>query len=210
MTKVLKFRLRSLLEAASLIMKGGIVAYPTDTVYGLGCDPFNPEAVRRLVRAKNRKKGRLPILVDSVGRAAEFGKFDLASLRLARHFWPGPLTLVVRVRIGLPSVVTGSTDDVGLRIPRHHVAIGLVRACGGAIVGTSANVSGSVPLRTAREVAEELGDDLDLILDAGRSWSGIESTVVSIDNGALSVLREKSISKERIYRVLRSIRNQPS
>ena len=204
MAKILKAGPRTLLVAASLIMKGGIVAYPTDTVYGLGCDPFNGEALLRLVRTKKRKQGRLPVLVDSVGRAEEFGKFEVTAYRLAKRFWPGPLTLVVPSRIRLPDIVTGSTGYVGLRNPRHPVAIQLIRACAGAIVGTSANVSGETPAETAHQAAKELDGKLDLVLDGGRTGSGVESSVVEIDDGSVSILRERSVTRERIFHALRT------
>ena len=204
MAKIVKAGPRALLEAASLIMKGGIVAYPTDTVYGLGCDPFNREALLRLVRTKRRKQGRLPVLVDSVGRAEEFGKFEVTAYCLAKRFWPGPLTLVVPSRVRLPDIVTGSTGHIGLRSPRHPVAIQLIRACAGAIVGTSANLSGATPTETAHQVAKELDGKLGLVLDGGRTGSGVESSVVAIDNGSVSILREKSITKERIFHALKT------
>ncbi len=204
MIRILEPHYGSLKEAAALIMKGGIVAYPTDTVYGLGCDPLNNRALRRLVRAKDRNQGRLPVLVDSEGRAEEFGRFGAVALRLAKRFWPGPLTLVVPSRIRLPELVTGPTGTVGLRIPRNRVAIDLIKASGGALVGTSANLSGSPPLVSARDVAKELGESIDLVIDDGVTGSGVESSVVKIDDGTLSVLREKSITKERIFSALTS------
>jgi L-threonylcarbamoyladenylate synthase len=203
MKRVVKFRPETLSKAASLVVDGGVVAYPTDTVYGLGCDPLNPCAIRKLVRAKKRKIGQLPVLVDSIGRAAEVGRFDSLAFQLASQFWPGPLTIVVHSRIRLPNLVTGPSGKVGLRIPRHQVAISLVRACGGALVGTSANLTGNPSLTLARDVTNELGKEVDLVLDDGQTSSGIESSVVSIDNGILSVLREKSIMEERIRSAIR-------
>jgi L-threonylcarbamoyladenylate synthase len=186
-------------EAAAMIMKGGIVAYPTDTVFGLGCDPLKAGAVRRLVRAKKRKQGRLPLLVDSVGRAQEVGRFDSTALRLARRFWPGPLTLVIPSRLRLPSMIIEQTGTVGLRMPRHPFALELVRACGGVLVGTSANISGNVSPRTAKEVAYELDGNVDMILDDRRKGSGVESSVVRVEKSVVSILREKSISKELVF-----------
>jgi len=203
MKRVVRFGPETLTKAASLILDGGIVAYPTDTVYGLGCDPLNPQAIRKLVHAKKRKIGQLPVLVDSIGRAAEVGRFDSYAFQLASRFWPGPLTIVVHSRIRLPNLVTGSSGKVGLRIPSHQVAINLVRACGGALVGTSANLTGNPSLTLARDVTNELGKAVDLVLVDDQTGSGIESTVVSIDNGILSVLREKSITEERIRSAIR-------
>ena len=208
MERVVRFGPETLTKAASLIVKGGVVAYPTDTVYGLGCDPLNPNAIRKLVRAKKRKVGQLPVLVDSIGRAAEVGRFDSRAFQLASQFWPGPLTIVVHSRIRLPHLVTGPSGKVGLRIPHHQVAIKLVRACGGALVGTSANQTGNPALTLASNVANEFGKEINLVLDDEQTGSGIESTVVSIDNGVLSVLREKSIREERIRSAIKLLRRE--
>src|SRR5215510_11354433 len=143
MTRIMRFGAQTLVTAASTIIRGGIVAYPTDTVYGLGCDPLNVQAIQRLVRVKKRKTGQLPVLVDSVGRAAELGRFDLQTFQLAKKFWPGPLTIVVPTRTRFPTLVTGPSARIGLRVPNHHVAIELVRASGGALVGPSANLTGN-------------------------------------------------------------------
>jgi|SRR5215467_826332 len=182
-------------------MRGGVVAYPTDTVYGLGCDPLNPNALRRLVKAKNRAIGQLPVLVDTLGRAEELARFNTTSITLARRFWPGPLTLVAPTRIRFPDLVTGATGFVGLRVPAHKDALGLIRSCGGALIGTSANHSGSAALRRSEDVASELGKSIDLVLDGRVPRSSQESTVVSIHDNSISFLREKSISREKIISV---------
>ncbi len=200
MTLLLKIGPQAIRQAAALIMRGELVAYPTDTVYGLGCDPFNKGAIRKLTRAKRRKHGRLPLLVDALGRAEEIGRFDPIARSFAIAFWPGPLTLVVPTRIKLPESVTGSTGSVGLRIPRSKDTIDLVRACGGVLVGTSANTSGNSSLTTAPEVLEELNGSVKLILDGGAATPGIESSVVRIEAGKLSILREKAIPRDRIMR----------
>src|SRR5262249_48031397 len=114
----------------------------------------------------------------------------------------GPLTIVVQSRIRLPRLITGPLGKVGLRVPRHQVAISLVRACGGALVGTSANQSGNPSLNQARDVTREFGEEVSMVLDSKSTGSGVESTVVSIDNGALRILREKSIKKEKIWHAI--------
>jgi len=200
----MRFGPRTLLTAASTIIRGGLVAYPTDTVYGVGCDPLNVQAIQRLVRVKKRKTGQLPVLVDSVGRAAELGRFDLQTFQLAKKFWPGPLTIVVPTRTRFPTLITGPSHRIGLRVPNHDVAIELVRASGGALVGTSANLTGNRSLTDAEAVAGEFYQGVDLVLDDSESISGVETTVVSIDNGALSVLREKSIRKEAVLSAIRT------
>ncbi len=204
MTQLLEINQRTIRQAAGLIMRGELVAYPTDTVYGLGCDPLNLQALRKIIQAKKRKQGRLPLLVDTVGKAEEIGRFDEIARTLARKFWPGPLTLVVPMRTHLPEPITGSNDTVGLRIPLRETTMDLIRACGGALVGTSANISGNASLITAPQVARELHGQVKVVLDGGATGSGIESTVVKVEEGHVSILREKAIAKGRILSAMQN------
>lgn len=187
-------------EAAKFVLEGGLIAYPTDTVYGLGCNPFDSDAVDRLVKAKERVKGSLPILVSSLQDAERLGEISGLAMRLANRFWPGPLTLVVRPRLNFPSRVTGDAVLVGLRIPNHRIATRLIKACGGALIGTSANISGRPSLRTAEEVVSELGDRVDLVVDGGPAPLGRESTVVRVLGEEATVLREGAISRDDILK----------
>ncbi len=189
-------------EAATTIKKGGLVAYPTDTVYGLGCDPFNAIAVMKVFEAKQRGGGAIPLLVDSLEEAEAIGALDEIAYRLASIFWPGPLTIVVPAKAKLPSQVTGSTDTVGLRIPRRSETIRLITAAGGALTGTSANIAGNPASRSAEGVLEELDGRIDLILDGGQAASGIESSVVKVESGRVTMLREKAISIDKMLSVL--------
>jgi L-threonylcarbamoyladenylate synthase len=190
-------------EAAKLVLAGRLVAYPTDTVYGLGCDPFSKEAVDRLIDAKQRPKGALPILVNSMGAAKKIGEFNKTSINLAGRFWPGPLTLVVPVRSELPVPVTNGSPFVGLRIPKHETALNLIEKCGGRIIGTSANISGHPSPSTANEVLSQLGDRIDLILDGGPTPLGKESTVAKIVGNAVEVVREGAVSRDEILKALK-------
>jgi L-threonylcarbamoyladenylate synthase len=194
----------TLREAAELILRGELVAYPTDTVYGLGCDPFNDDAVLRLFNAKERVTGALPVLVEGFDIALKIGRFDKVAVALARKFWPGPLTIVVPAAARLPSEVTGSTNTVGLRAPAHQGALKLIHQSGGVLVGTSANITGKPSPTTAQEVARELGDRIDLILDGGQASPGVESTVVKAELGHVSILREKAIRRDQILAALES------
>src|SRR5713101_3369445 len=155
MTRLVGMSIENIKEAAKLVLEGGVIAYPTDTVYGLGCDPFDTDAVERLVKAKERIKGSLPILVSSLLDAERLGEITGLATRLANRFWPGPLTLVVRPRRNFPARVTGDALLVGLRIPNHEAAGRLIRECGGALIGTSANISGHASLKTADQVVRE-------------------------------------------------------
>src|SRR6266568_8868486 len=203
--KVLPVHDASIEQAARLVLAGRLVAYPTDTVYGLGCNPFDQNAVDRLVGVKERHKGALPILVNSMTAAKRLGEFNKTSLALAGRFWPGPLTLIVPLREKLPAAVTDDSQSVGLRIPKHETALNLLEKCGGQIIGTSANVSGHPSPRTADEVVQELGGRIDLILDGGPSPLGKESTVAKVLGSQVDVLREGSIAREEIHKAVRML-----
>lgn len=202
MTRFVGTSAESIKEAATLVLEGGLVAYPTDTVYGLGCNPFDADAIDRLVKAKGRVKGSLPILVSSLQHAERLGEVSGLAARLADRFWPGPLTLVVRPRTKFSSRVTGDAVLVGLRIPNHETATRLIEECGGSLIGTSANISGRPSLRTAVEVLNELGDSVDLIVDGGPAPLGRESTVVKVLGDESTVIREGAISREDILKTL--------
>jgi L-threonylcarbamoyladenylate synthase len=202
MTRIVGMSIDDIKEAAKLVLEGGLIAYPTDTVYGLGCNPFDPHAVDRLVKAKDRLKGSLPILVSSLKDAERLGEISGLAATLANRFWPGPLTLVVRPRSNFPAMITGDSLLVGLRIPNHETARGLIKECGGALIGTSANLSGRPSLRTAEEVVRELEGRVDLVVDGGPASLGRESTVVRVLEDETTVLREGAISQEDILKAL--------
>ncbi len=202
MTRLIGTSVEDIREAARLVLEGRLIAYPTDTVYGLGCNPFDVDAVDRLVRAKKRVKGSLPILVSSLAGAERVGEINEKSAALASKFWPGPLTLVVPTRSSLLAKVTDNSQLVGLRIPNHEATRRLILESGGAIVGTSANISGRRSLSTAQEVLRELGGRIDLVLDGGPTLLGRESTVVRIVGDEIAVLREAAISRDDILKAL--------
>jgi L-threonylcarbamoyladenylate synthase len=206
MTRLVGMSIDDIKEAAKLVLAGRLVAFPTDTVYALGCNPFDTDAVDRIVRAKERVKGSLPILVSSFKQAGRLGEMNEVAAGFARRFWPGPLTLVVRARGSLPSKVTGDSPLVGLRIPNHESARRLIQESGGAIIGTSANISGHLSLRTAREVMRELDGRVDLVLDGGLAPLGRESTVVRVIGDEFTVLREAAIPRDDILKALPMMR----
>ena len=129
-------------RAIEVIEAGGLVVYPTDTVYGLGCDPFNVRAVERVFEVKGRAGKPLPVLASGLEEAMRIAEFGPPALRLARALWPGPLTLILPKKPALPDVVTCGLPSVGVRVPGHSFALELIRACGGFLIGTSANKSG--------------------------------------------------------------------
>jgi L-threonylcarbamoyladenylate synthase len=171
---------RDIAQAMAVLKRGGLVAFPTETVYGLGADARNPDAVRRIYAAKGRPADH-PVIVH-LAAATQLADWscDVTPLaqKLAAKFWPGPLTLILRRADGVGDFITGGQDTVGLRVPSHPVARELLSAFGGGIAAPSANRFGRVSTTTARHVADELGDRVDYVLDGGASDIGIESTIV--------------------------------
>ena len=186
--------------AAERLLHGEVVAIPTDTVYGLAADPFNLSAVEEIYRVKGRPDERaLPILVNSLDQAMLLSReVPRNFLRLAEEFWPGALTLVVDASHRLPLKVTANTGRIALRWPRSEVVARLIEEFDGPLTGTSANLSGSPACTGAEQVFTQLGDRLQLILDAGETKSASPSTIVELDGDTWKVLREGAISSKEI------------
>lgn len=191
--------------AAELIARGGVVAIPTDTLYGLAADPFNLAAIEEIYRVKGRSDARaLPILVCSVEQAILLAReVPAAFLKLAQKFWPGGLTLVVEASHRLPLKVTANTGRVALRWPKSKVVCALIEETGGPITGTSANVSGWPGCSTADEVMKQLGKRLRLVLDGGETGGAHPSTVVSLKGQMWEILREGAVSAAAIEEAVR-------
>ena len=196
--QILKATESNILTASQIVTRGGLIVYPTDTVYGLGCDPFNIEAVTRVFKVKGERDKPLPILVSEVESVKKIAFLSERAKRIAARFWPGPLTLVVPKKSFLPDIVTCNLDSVGVRIPQHNVALRLISLSKGLLVGTSANRTGEKPPRTAQEAAEHLGKEVDVILDGGPALLGVPSTVVDLTQEKPKILREGSISLEEL------------
>ncbi|MDR2137896.1 MAG: threonylcarbamoyl-AMP synthase [Synergistaceae bacterium] len=186
-------------KAASVLREGGLAAFPTETVYGLGADGLNPEAVRGIFRAKERPADNPLILHLSVYKEAErLALVDERAEAAMKVFWPGPLTLVLPARAVVPKEVTGGLSTVALRVPDHPVALALIRAAGCPVAGPSANRSGRPSPTDADAVATDLGDRIDLLLDAGRVDVGLESTVVDLTGREVLLLRPGGTPVERL------------
>lgn len=196
--RILTAKEDNILRASRIIARGGLVVYPTDTVYGLGCDPLNIEAVTRVLNVKGEREKPLPILASDINSVKKIGFVSERAGRIAARFWPGPLTIIVPKKPVLPNLVTCTLNSVGVRIPQHEVAVRLISLSNGLLVGTSANKTGEKPPRTAREAAEQLGKEVDLILDGGPAPLGVPSTVVDLSQEKLKILREGSISLEEL------------
>jgi L-threonylcarbamoyladenylate synthase len=179
--------------AAGLVGGGGIVAFPTDTVYGLGCDPLSQTAVERLVEVKGREGKPIPVLCASREDSERLVRLVPRALELAREYWPGALTIVAPLKESVPWQLDQGRGWLGVRVPADVTAMALARACGGLITGTSANLSGRPSCRTAEEVAASLGDRIDAILDGG-ARTGTESTVVRVEGDSVEVLRRGGVS----------------
>lgn len=178
----------SMARAAELVRRGGVIVYPTDTVYGLGCDPFNEAAVKRLFEVKGRGSKPVPVLCSSPAKAEELVLFSPKARELARANWPGALTIVAPLRRALPAQITQGSRKLGVRVPSHSACLELVSLCGGWLTGTSANLSGNPSARTAVEAERQVGDLVDMILDGGVR-EGRESTVVEVVGDAVTILR---------------------
>ena len=202
--KVLSTRARDIENAAEIVKGGGIVAYPTDTVYGLGCDPHNARALKRLISVKGRRKKPLPILVASPRAADRIAVMDRRARALASKFWPGPLTLVLEPRVRFPKSLTLGRKTIAVRCPEDRTALKLIRRCGGLLTGTSANLTGQPPCVSATMVRRCLGDRIDAVVDGGPSPRRVGSTIVRIDSRGVTILRKGPIRNEQVKRTLSS------
>lgn len=192
-------------RAGDLLRQGRLVAIPTETVYGLAADATNGQAVAHIFEAKGRPRfNPLIVHVPGLAEAERLAEFSPQARRLAAAFWPGPLTLVVRRRAdcGLSDLVTAGLDTVALRVPDHPVAQAVLKAAGRPLAAPSANRSGHVSATLASHVAEDCGENLALILDAGPTAHGIESTVIDATGEELVLLRLGATTAEAIEAVL--------
>ncbi len=190
--------------AVAVLRRGGLVAFPTETVYGLGGDARNPEAVARIFSAKGRPVDH-PLIVHlpQAAQLVEWARdIPSAAWQLAEAFWPGPLTLVLPRAPGVLDAVIGGMDTVALRMPNHPLALALLESFGGGLAAPSANRYGRVSPTLAAHVREELGDAVDLVLDGGACQIGIESTIVEVSAAGVRLLRPGSVTTQDLEAVL--------
>ena len=188
-------------KAAEIVKQGGLVIYPTDTVYGLGCDPFNKEAIQKVHSTKRRQNNPLPILGDTIENISKISKISDEALNIVKKIWPGPITFVLPKK-DLPDLVTAGSDTVGVRIPRNRISLRLIELCDGLLVGTSANLSGERSALTANQAYDQIGDRVDIVLDGGATELRRESTVIKLINGKIEVLREGAINSKDLFKIL--------
>lgn len=189
------------------LAEGGLIAYPTDTFYGLGADPFNAEAVAKIFEIKNRSAGKpVLVLVSSIGQL-KFLTDKITSLAQTAMdaFWPGPLTLLFESLPGLPAVLTGGTGKIGVRFPAHAFAQKLLEGIGQPLTASSANLSGRDNLSNARDVEHSIGSQLDLILDGGKTKGQQVSTVLDTTVSPPLMVREGAVPRAKIESVLNCV-----
>lgn len=196
----------SLSLAVSYLRKGGVVAFPTETYYGLAVDPDCAAAVSKLFVLKKRQKHKpVLVLIDKIEQMENLvTKVPPAYWPLIQKYWPGPLTLVFPAKTNLNQQITGNTGTIGIRISPHPIAEGLVRRMGKPITATSANISGLSPARSVQEVVEMLGDRVDYIVDGGRTEAGLCSTILGVQGGQLTLLRSGQIDWSQILDIGKS------
>jgi L-threonylcarbamoyladenylate synthase len=189
--------------AGKIIRKGGLVAFPTETVYGLGASIQNSVAVARIFEVKARPRiDPIIVHVSDPKSAARYGVFPDSAHSLMEHFWPGALTLVVPKTSAVPLIVTAGLDTVAIRVPSHPAALALIGAAGCGIAAPSANAFGYASPTTAQHVAEHLGDKLDMILDGGACEIGVESTILSLNGQVPRILRAGGVAAEDLAAVI--------
>jgi L-threonylcarbamoyladenylate synthase len=191
-------------EASQVLARGGLVAFPTDTLYALGANALDPRAIERVLTVKGRHHSKpLSVLLPSAGLAGELAAEVPEAVRaLMEAFWPGPLTVVLRASSKVPPVLAAASGTVGLRVPAGALARSLLTAFGGPIIGTSANKSGGADPGDARAVQKAVGGQIDMILDGGRVTLGIPSTVIDCTDTPARILREGAVARSDLARTI--------
>jgi tRNA threonylcarbamoyl adenosine modification protein (Sua5/YciO/YrdC/YwlC family) len=192
--------------AAEKLRAGEILGMPTDTFYGLAADPFNLHAVDRVYEIKTRSRHKpLSLLIESVDQASDLAwPVPETFYLLARRFWPGPLTIIVKADPKLPLKVTANTGNVALRVPAAEIPLAIIRAAGVPLTATSANLSGATECTTALQVRDQLGDMLNIIVDGGQSPRDVASTIVDLTSGDghWRLMRQGAIPYEQLVELL--------
>ncbi len=194
-------------KAAEILKKGGLVAFPTETVYGLGADAFNPLAVARVFEVKKRPHFD-PLIVHVAGHS-DLDKLVMEipsnAIKLTERFWPGPLTVVLLKKEDVPDIVTSGLPTIAVRMPKHPMTLSLIELASSPIVGPSANPFGYVSPTTAEHVRDQLGDQVDFILDGGSCEVGVESTIVSFVEGEPRLLRPGGVPLEEVESIIGTV-----
>ncbi len=191
-------------QAAKVILEGGVLLYPTETIYGFGCNPFDESAVRRIFKLKGRSETK-PVLVlvsNRVMLKELVSDIPPAAKKLIKQFWPGPLTLIFEARKHVPSLLTAGTGNIGVRIPGSNFCLKLLKQSCAPLVSTSANKSGVNAVMTINELKKTFSDHVDMVIDAGNLMPSMPSTVADVSTGELTILRQGAISEKKIRRCI--------
>lgn len=196
-------------EIGKKIQEGALIIYPTDTVYGIGASIESEEALKRLYEAKSRSfSSPLIALVDSVDRISKIADFEERKEvleKLSAAFWPGGLTIILKAKDRVPKIMISGGDTIGVRIPNHEIALNVIRAVGGILPTTSANISGEATPSTFKEVSEEIKKKTDIVIDGGACPIGEASTILDFTKQTIQILRIGAISKEQIESIIGKI-----
>ena len=188
-------------KAKQIIDNGGIVIFPTDTVYGIGCDPYNKTAVKKIYEIKSRKETKsMPILAYSKEVVSKIAKLDEHSEKLAKKFWPGPLTLILELSDDRLKKSLKINDSIAVRVPKNNCTLQILKKCN-FLIGTSANITGKEPFTDPAECYQNLSD-FDLFLDGGKILGGMPSTIVDARNGELKIIREGALTKKELMKII--------
>ena len=186
-----------IITASKAVKKGGIVVFPTDTVYGIGCDPFNEEAVKKIYKIKGRQESKqLPVLGSSIFEISKIAVFDELSRKFASKFWPGPLTLILEIKEEKIAKSLGLDKKIAVRVPNHPCTLDLLKECK-ILVGTSANLSGQPPASNSADIIEKL-DGYDVLLDGGVIQNSAESTIVQVTGNKFHIIRRGRIGEKEL------------
>ncbi len=188
-------------KAAEIIRNGGTVVYPTDTLYGLACNALDRKAIVKVFEIKGRENKPISIAVGSLTEAKKYAKFNPLALKIAKKFLPGPLTLILPSRLNLPRELNPNDEKIRIRLPDNDITLELIKRCKVPLTSTSANLSGGKDSVTAKEAIRQIGDKVDLVLDAGKCKYSKPSTVVDLTSDKIEVVREGVISKEKLLKV---------
>lgn len=196
---------KNLKKLVKIIDDGGVISFPTETVYALAADAANEEAVDKIYKIKKRfSEKSLPILIGDISQARRIADFNEKANKLALHFFPGPITMVLRLRkhYSIAKNVNQSQDTIGIRMPSNSASLKILKAVGRPLVGTSANISNQNSAISAQEVLDTLGDNIDLLVDKGEVKFGFPSTIVDLTQEKVRILRQGVLPKEKIEDIL--------
>jgi len=184
-------------KASQIISQGGIVIFPTDTVYGIGCDPYNKASIEKIYKIKSRDIIKsVPVLTYSIETAERIAQFDQLAKKIVKKFWPGPLTIILKVTDEKIKKSLNLENKIAIRVPNHKCTLELLKRCN-YLVGTSANISGDLPYTNPEECLKKM-QNYDVFVDGGIITSDGESTIIEIENEEIKIIREGYLTKEEI------------